>query len=132
MLTKILTAVDHAKNYEAYIQKHVKIRYKVASPIDWNNPVGNPAHAYILRGSWVVGCECGECVYYEPPKAFFCPNCLNGENQHRPRPVIIPAERSQIEVLLLNRPNPNNRNWLVGETVEQLQAENSDHQQGGV
>jgi len=131
MLTKILTAVDKFKNYEGYIAKHVKIRYGMVAPIAWANPGGIEAYAYILRGAWVVGCECGECVFYEPGKPFFCPNCLNAENGHRPRPVVMPVERSQIEVVLLQRPNPNNRNWLVGETVKQLNDENLIHLKKG-
>lgn len=127
MIVKILTANDHIKNYEAYILKHVRLRWKQVSPIAWNNAGGNPAYAYILKGTWVVGCECGECIYYEPGRAFFCPNCLNGENQHRPRPVIMPEERNAIEVLLLQRPNPLNRNWLLGETIAQLREENAVH-----
>ena len=127
MLDKILTAQDRYKNYRLYVAKHIKERYRITPAIEWDAPRGNPVSAYILRGSWVVGCECLETIYYQPGEAFFCPNCLNATNGHAPRPVLMPDNRQAIEAALLERPNPQNRNWLLGETLDLLQAQNIIH-----
>lgn len=131
MLDTILTANKRFKNYRGYIEKAIKKRYTIVPQIDWNNPSGVPLPAYILRGAWVVGCECLETVFYEPGEAFFCPNCLNATNGHQPRPVEMPSERAIIEGLLLKRPDPNTRNWLAGESTDDLLLENFTHLVGG-
>lgn len=124
MLKFILTANKKYRNYERYIEELVKTRYTIDSAIDWQSLAGEPLYAYILRGAWVVSCECGETLFYEPGKSFFCPTCLNAHIAHSARPVIMPENRKEIEELLLKRPNPQNRNWLVGESLENLIAEN--------
>lgn len=42
-------------------------------------------------------------------------------------PVVIPENFEKIEAILMERPDPANRNWTTGESVEILNDENADH-----
>jgi hypothetical protein len=55
---------------------------------------------------------------------FFCTSCGNASIGGRWRPVAVPADRAEIERLLLARPDPATRSWRPGETTDQLAAEN--------
>lgn len=85
-----------------------------------------PAVAVVQRGAWVAfcpspGCPSGEFV--EPGLPFFCCVCANAAVGHLWRPVVWPANRGAIEAALGERPVPQTRNWLPGETPESLRAE---------
>ena len=88
---------------------------------------GTPIPAVVNAGRWVVQCpDCTGaqmCAVSDP--RFLCVNCLNAGNGGQWRPVAVPANRTAIEALLLVRPLAVNRNWLPGETVAHLQAENT-------
>ena len=94
---------------------------------DWR--VDGPAvAAYVIRGNWVADCPfCRETIVVEPGQPFTCPNCTMAENGGKARPLAMPEQRAEIEAALLQRPVPDNRNWLVGETVEDLVRENRAH-----
>lgn len=61
----------------------------------------------------------------------FCMRCANRSIGGRWRRVTVPANRAEIEGLLMLRPDPETRAWIPGETVEQLQAENATLEIGG-
>ncbi len=90
-----------------------------------------PAPAWVERGVWVVSCpDCAgrpdeerHGVWLSGPHLMFCAVCGNRQLDGQWRRVVIPPNRSAIEALLVGRP-PSNRNWLPGETTEQLIAEN--------
>lgn len=97
-----------------------------------------PAVAYVNEGRWVADCPSEGCtgaiILFPAPAGFLCAGCFNGEIGHRYRPVTWPAERSEIEAALVERPVPATRNWsgrarpgwglTRGETVDDLAAEN--------
>jgi hypothetical protein len=60
-----------------------------------------------------------------PDGSFFCLTCLNLKNNNRSRPVIFPQNYKEIEMELEKRELPRNRNWLIGEPVENLMVENA-------
>jgi len=93
---------------------------------------GPEAFAYVNRGRWVVDCPfgCGRSqAASETDRFFYCcghESCFNRDVQHRAVPVVWPSpvDQETIERLLLHRPIEN-QNWLVGEPIEVLVAENT-------
>lgn len=89
-----------------------------------------PAYAHISHSRLVALCpNCGgaEAVWREGPHVMLCANCGNADIQGRLRTVILPDNLNEIEQLLMQRSNPATRNWLSGETIEELEAENIGH-----
>lgn len=85
--------------------------------------------ARVNDGRWIADCPdefCGgaEYVSFDSP-FFFCCECRNAAVGHLPLPVTVPGVklRGEIEAALLPRP-VRNRQWLPGETVAKLRAEN--------
>jgi hypothetical protein len=89
--------------------------------------------ARVNASRWIADCPTGWCHGAEyvdhDTLLFFCCECRNAEFGHQPIRVEAPPERmrSQIEAYLQARPAPATRNWLPGETVEHLRAENREH-----
>lgn len=96
-----------------------------------------PALAYVNPlpdGSvrWIADCPAclahgrtvAQYVWLDQP-ILFCTRCANAALEGRWRPVIVPAERQDIERLLLVRPDPEQRAWAPGETLADLRAENT-------
>ena len=89
------------------------------------------AEAFVNHGRWIALCPQGDggAEYIDPTRpTFFCCECRNVATDHLPIPVRIPANAAEIEEHLLKRPDPKTRNWLVGETVEDLHRENVEHE----
>lgn len=96
------------------------------------------ARAYVNRGAWVADCPVSFCSGAEHAGirwgevgrivervdgtgAMSCKACgWIG-------PVTWPAERREIETLLMQRPDPANRNWQLGEVTADLMGENFRH-----
>lgn len=98
-------------------------------------PVGT-VDAWIDEGRWLARCPrpgCGGAhVVGDVDPIFWCIYCGSTDNGGSPYGVRFPAVglRTAIEALLLKRPEPQpfyarTRNWRVGETIEQLRAENA-------
>lgn len=97
---------------------------QLADPLD----TGSPVSAYILHGIWKARCECAGCEVVDLDEPLFmCCSCWNRAEGHRWRPVVLPDEREAIERALLLRPMVENRNWLAGESLAALEAENVEH-----
>jgi hypothetical protein len=85
-----------------------------------------PLAAYVNHGRWVVMCECGgaQLASKDDPR-FFCVSCLNESHGAKWRPVTWPKPREVAAIEGQLRPRlTENANWLPGETVDTLQAEN--------
>ncbi len=83
--------------------------------------------AYVNHGRWLGKCECGGAEYVEPDQPIFmCCSCWNAGDAHLWRPVVFPEEQRTIEALLLVRP-AEARNWVPGEGLGDLAAENEAH-----
>lgn len=88
---------------------------------------GEPVHAYVNHGRWVVDCpdeHCGGASAAAPEWPFMCPACLNVKVSSLWREVAWPAELESIVMLLEQRDFPTQANWTVGEPVDQLLVEN--------
>lgn len=93
--------------------------------INWTAK-GDPIPAIIARNNWAVVCPyCNDAFLYEPGFDFFCRTCLMQGNDGQAQPVAMPANRVALETTLELRPNPFTRNWIPGETVEDLRNENA-------
>lgn len=86
--------------------------------------VEHVTHAYANWSRWLWDCPvCHAAQVCTPadPRGY-CVECWNAGDGWWP--VVFPAEFEQINMLLARRPEPRHRNWLLGESVTQLQAEN--------
>lgn len=86
------------------------------------------AYAEAQWGTWMARCPrpgCTNALGLVVGQDLFV--CEGGHACGLVAPVVWPADPQAIETVLLMRPLPANRNWLAGETVEQLLAENAEH-----
>lgn len=123
--------VRAAGGYRQYIERVCAVRWNYN--VTWQRDRrARRLLAFVDKSNWVYRCECGEQVVAETsfPLAF-CPNCLNAEFNHLARVIEFPNAimRPAIEMILLARWYPENRNWLLGETLDDLIAENIQHKE---
>lgn len=111
-VNRIISAKDYGGSGRAYIRnwQMEKMKHGISVLIrDLDKPgVGEPFHAIIWQGQWIVRTDCcNSASFVDPDEPIaVCFSCANRANNHRPRPVIFPpeAERLEIERLLLERP----------------------------
>jgi len=92
-------------------------------------PMPTLAYAIVDCNRWLVRCPfCPAGVQYASTTdhRFFCVSCLNLANDGHWVRVVWPADREAIEQALVVRANLDQRNWILGETVDDLLAENVD------
>ena len=77
--------------------------------------------AYVNHSRWVVDCDCHGAGLARVGYPSCCFDC--GRVYLR---VDFPSDVGEIEALLLRRRDPETRNWIVGQTVADLSAENSE------
>ena len=110
MIVKQLTALGHAELIETVKKK----------------PIGKPVYAFVNHSRWISYCDyCGGASAVDRDGGFFCLTCLNLKNNNRSRPVVFPENYKEIEQLLEQREFPRDRNWLIGEPIENLMVENA-------
>ena len=130
---KILGANDlhHFKRmfgYRNYIQHQIGQKWGYVIPINWQRTQGS-TRAYIICSQWVADCpHCHTTSVVEPTAPFYCPQCVMRDNDMLPMALIMPEQRAEIEMVLIKRLNPDNRNWLLTETLEDLERENTEHE----
>ena len=85
--------------------------------------------AIIRQGRWILLCSNPKCKGAEfawEEGFFYCASCLNAHVDHKMIVTKFPKERREIEAILEPRNIPN-RNWEPPETLEDLEAENTEH-----
>ena len=97
------------------------------------------AVSYVNFGRWVADCPARPCAnpvtgeraagaeYVALGLPFMCQWCWNQDIGGRFREVEFPAAYDAIEAVLVERIEPDTRNWAPGETVADLQIENIAH-----
>lgn len=105
-------------------------------------PDAQPVFAYVNAGRWLARCpECPrgcELLSRSPMPTgkparnrrdwFWCNSCQNASAGNRFRPVIWPTEAFIAKLLELLAPRPTEAtNWLPGETLDFVRAENMEH-----
>lgn len=86
------------------------------------------AYAEANCGRWIARCPrpyCTNALALEREQAGFV--CEGGLACGMAAPLEWPADPDAIEAILLQRPVPTTRNWLPGETLQQLLEENAVH-----
>ena len=86
------------------------------------------AYAEANWGRWICRCPAGMCtnaVQVSRRQANFA--CVGPGSCGWTSPIEWPTDPDGIEMLLRRRPDPVNRNWLPGETLEDLLTENVEH-----
>lgn len=86
------------------------------------------AYAEANWGRWICKCPAGMCtnaVQVERRQERF--ECAGSGSCGWTSPIQWPADPDAIEMLLRRRPDAKTRNWLPGETLEDLLAENTAH-----
>lgn len=89
----------------------------------------------VVGGRWLIQCPtCPQRVPAHTPaggrvELFRCPLCHNSAAGKRPFPVLWPsrAQADRIAMVLRCRPDPQTRNWVPGESLHMLCAENIQH-----
>ena len=115
------------RGIEKFTQQVIRARrLPFASPIraSDNDPV---LQAEINHGRWIVQCpSCAGAELVDPADLrFFCLSCYNRAHGGRWLRVTLPAEKPEIEAVLLLR-RPQNQHWQPGETVAKLKAKNKE------
>lgn len=90
--------------------------------------------AAVNQGRWIVTCpnECGDAVIgSRAVHLYICAMCGSTDNGGLWYEVIYPKAKRAIEAVLLKRPahtafHAKSRNWLIHETVADLEKENAD------
>lgn len=89
-----------------------------------------PAPTYVNHGRvfakcWSRGCGGAELVWLDNPR-MWCTSCGNAELSGFWRPVALPsvAELEAVDALLSERAEPE-RNWGIGESIDNLRVENA-------
>ena len=86
--------------------------------------------AYLNEARWVVACpnKCGGAVMVTAKDPLFvCYECGSPENGGQWYHVRFPADKRQIEAAVRIRTRVEHANWMPGETVAHLHAENAAH-----
>lgn len=91
--------------------------------------IGAKLPAEVHEGQWIVRCDgCRNSQFTSrADNRFFCVHCLNGSHGMQWVEVAWPADVEKGELVLLARPLFFARNWLAGETVADLIAQNREH-----
>jgi hypothetical protein len=115
MMDYIITAKHYCKREgvssvkERILKLHRELQKKRGFPIaiKIDEMSQQPVYARIELGQWIADCECGgaEFVDCDEP-VFYCFSCANRDEAGKLRPVVFPApaERMEIERLILERP----------------------------
>lgn len=119
-----LEVIDEGADFApcAYWSAPVPLADALAAPLA---PAELAIHVYANQGRWIA--ECPDCRGAQIASAtdyrFMCTVCANVAVEGLWRPVIWPEEHAEIDAVLADRPQVN-QNWLPGETVADLEAEN--------
>ncbi len=137
MNSKIQTFSDHqaAADLEMYLAAVLRRAYPDPLRRPRLGAAAHPLHRFIPaeinHGRWIVNCPepgCRGASLADPARPIFmCPSCWNATHGHYWLQVEFPTEREAIEAELLARPLAANRNWVPGESVEQLRRDNAAH-----
>jgi len=130
---------DLIHNWETYLGERTLEEHAEGNPNGMLNrsiPHGlkvNPRAVARVSGScWIADCPSGdggaEFVNFTDLR-FFCCTCRNAAWGGKALEVLPPdpAFRLQVEKVLLNRPDPDTRNWSPEESLADLKAENLTH-----
>jgi len=92
---------------------------------------GIKVQAEVAQSRWLARCPDPDCAGAElvskADPRFWCCSCQNLHVGGLWIRVVFPKNHEQIEAVLLQRPNPNNRIWNADETVRDLTIENVEH-----
>lgn len=117
------------EEFKTWVQRYLvpmMIRHGITGLVPQLVDDAKPVYAFVDQGRWIAKCECGGAEIVWNEGLFMCQSCWNSAHKHNFRSVVWPKQRTSIEALLDLRPLLN-RNWLLDETVEQLQRENQEH-----
>ena len=154
-MDRIITALDYAKinnckTVKGYLEKTCqKMGKRLDTPIN-GKPTGKPVYAELNFGRWIARCQnCKGAEDVEPNEPiFYCFSCGNYVNSGKPRRVIFPKDREEIEKEIMKRPIKSrgganylerqvnaipkvrteegllSRSWMPGETLDEIKRQN--------
>jgi hypothetical protein len=115
---------ENGGHYRAFVERLAQTYWN--APVNWS--VHGSVMAYVNQSAWAAACPfCPNHQVVEPGQPFFCVNCMMQGNGFLAMAVSFPPNRAEIEAILLKRRSPNTRNWLLGETADDLRRENWTH-----
>lgn len=87
--------------------------------------------AYKNHGRWVVECECRMAFEVRPGQRTVA--CKPPDERHNPADYcgvsydVLWPDHARIDAILSHRPDKLNQNWVPGESIGRLVAENLEH-----
>lgn len=120
----IILALKNGLNRRVWMQ-----RQALAMGFDYRGVLaeGASVKAEVNHGRWIARCECGGAEDVDPADpVFYCLSCGNALVNGELLFVEFPKDLGFVEAELLKR-EMENRNWLPGETIVDLRAENEAH-----
>ena len=125
----VRTAADYRRRQRQHIAKGRALYPNLVWPAPWMS-LAPPLAVIITQGQWKVMCRTLACLdaHDHPSLSRACrlAICLNCGAIYED--VQIPDEADEIERLLLLRSDIQTRNWVQGETVDDLRRENAEHE----
>jgi hypothetical protein len=111
--------------------RHLATRLGVDLPPTSEVAPGAPLPVEMNANRWIAKCpDCNgaEFVWFNQP-LFMCASCWNGSVGGKWRRLRLPTEEEEeaVEGVLAARPALENRNWVPGESIEDLENENEEH-----
>lgn len=90
---------------------------------------GPTVQAEVNHGRWIVRCPwCNGAEGADrADRYFYCLGCQNVLAGGKRVPVRFPSAANELETLLARRPGEASRNWLPGQTLDEIRAENLEH-----
>jgi len=90
-------------------------------------PTGESVDAFINQSRIMARCDvCGNVMAINLDDSFLCMQCFNYQNKFLPRPINYPKDILEIMKLLEKRTTQQSRNWMPGDSVKRIKAENKD------
>ena len=124
----IVTANIHFQmDYPRYLKSMLIPLMKRQGIIPRGSNPGMGLVAWVAQGQWSITCPCGGGEYVWEEGWVMCASCWNEWADHYYIRTAFPKHRREIESILLCRPHRSERNYLLGETVEELLAQNIEH-----
>ena len=134
MTTSNVIETHHSYNprlsYRESVASLWQMRQGPSSRPPEDSRVRGEIEATVNWGRWIVDCpsRCNSAMLVEPDDPrFACVRCGSPENEGHWYRVVFPADRTALEAELLKRPNVENRGWVPGQRVADLQSENKEH-----
>ncbi len=114
-------------NMETYLRKRLIPLMKRQGIVPRGSNPNMGLCAWVAQGRWSLTCPCGGGEYAFEEGWMMCASCWNDWAGHYYIRSFFPSRRKDIERVLMCRIRRSTRNFILGETVPELIAQNIEH-----